>query len=128
MSDPASGRADPASAQSSEPAEVTLDVDHLRRMTLGDRDLEREVLQLFDRQTGMLAERLREAPATLAASCAHTLKGSARGIGAWRLAHAAERVEHVVAAGETDLTAAVAQLVDAVDETRTAIAGQLRLN
>jgi HPt (histidine-containing phosphotransfer) domain-containing protein len=96
-------------------------------MTLGDRDLEREVLQLFDRQTGMLADRLREAPAALAASCAHTLKGSARGIGAWRLAHAAERVEHVIAiaAGEADLTAAVAQLVGAVDETRNAIARRL---
>src|ERR1700719_4067732 len=31
-------------------SEQVVDVDHLARMTLGDRKLEREVLELFDRQ------------------------------------------------------------------------------
>jgi HPt (histidine-containing phosphotransfer) domain-containing protein len=109
-------------------AEPALDVDHLSRMTLGDRALEREVLMLFDHQAAMLAERLAGATVTLAASCAHTLKGSARGIGAWPLAHAAEQVEHNIAAGAPELTAVIAQLVGAVDATRGAIARHLRLD
>ena len=36
----------------------------------------------------------------MAAAAAHTLKGSARGIGAWRVARAAERLE--LAAGKRD--------------------------
>ena len=36
---------------SREPAAAVLDEDHLRRMTLGDRGLEREVLAIFVRQT-----------------------------------------------------------------------------
>lgn len=128
MIESSAGPADQGSAPSIEPAEAALDIDHLGRMTLGDRDLEREVLQLFDRQTAMLAERLRGATAAVAASCAHTLKGSARGIGAWRLAHAAERVERVVAAGEPELTAVIEQLIGAVGETRTAIARRLPPN
>ena len=108
------------------PAEPALDIEHLSRMTLGDRALEREVLMLFDHQAAMLAERLDGATMTLAASCAHTLKGSARGIGAWRLARAAEQVEHNIAAGELELTAVIAQLVGAVDATRSAIARHLQ--
>jgi HPt (histidine-containing phosphotransfer) domain-containing protein len=114
---------DPGSEQPIEPA---LDFDHLSRMTLGDRNLEREVLQLFVQQTGMLVERLRGASAAVAASCAHTLKGSARGIGAWPLARAAEQVARVVKSGQPELAAAVAQLIDAVDATREAVALRLQ--
>jgi HPt (histidine-containing phosphotransfer) domain-containing protein len=117
------GGADPGSGQRVEPP---LDLDHLSRMTLGDRTLEREVLQLFAQQAGMLAERLRGASAAVVASCAHTLKGSARGIGAWPLARAAEQVEHVARAGDADLTAGIARLIGAVSATREAIAQRLR--
>jgi len=120
------GAGGPGSDGSVEPP---LDFAHLSRMTMGDRDLEREVLQLFGRQAGMLAERLSGASTTVAASCAHTLKGSARGIGAWPLARAAERVEQVVAAGEggeDGFAVALAQLAGAVDETRNAIARHLQ--
>ena len=63
-----------------------IDVEHLARMTLGDRSLEREVLHLFDLQSSMLVERMRHGPAAAIGTSAHTLKGSARGIGAWRIA------------------------------------------
>jgi HPt (histidine-containing phosphotransfer) domain-containing protein len=119
---------DPAASPhqgSDDGAEVTLDVDHLSRMTHGDRALEREVLQLFDRQAAMLEDRLRNATPQAAALCAHTLKGSARGIGAWRLARAAERVESVAEAGGLKLNAVIAQVVEAVDEARSAIAQRL---
>jgi HPt (histidine-containing phosphotransfer) domain-containing protein len=117
-----------AGQNSDRSAEPTLDVDHLSRMTMGDRELEREVLLLFDHQTGMLAERLEGATPAVAASCAHTLKGSARGIGAWQLAGAAEQVERKVSDGAPELTAVIAQLIGAVDATRRAIARHLRLD
>ena len=52
-------------------------------MTLGDRRLEREVLEIFVRQTVIMLERIAGAEPALAAAAAHTLTGSARGIGVW---------------------------------------------
>ena len=37
---------------------MIIDEDHLGRMTLGDRSLEREVLQIFARQTTLMLERI----------------------------------------------------------------------
>ncbi|QCK88106.1 Hpt domain-containing protein [Phreatobacter aquaticus] len=71
-----------------------VDLVHLARQTLGDRDLEREVLALFERQSAVMVERLRHATtAKTWAEAAHTLKGSALGIGAFGVAEAAEAVE-----------------------------------
>jgi len=71
-----------------------VDLVHLSRQTLGDRDLEREVLTLFERQSITMIQRLKHATtARTWAEAAHTLKGSARGIGAFAVAEAAERVE-----------------------------------
>ena len=72
---------------------TVIDEDHLGRMTLGDRSLEREVLEIFVRQTTLMLKRIAGAEPAIAAAAAHTLKGSARGIGAWRVARAAERLE-----------------------------------
>ena len=102
-----------------------IDREHLARMTLGDVDLEREVLQLFDRQAMMLVARLLDAEAFAVAALAHTLKGSARGIGAWRVAQAAETLE-ITAEGAVDRQAAVGRLTAAVDEARAVIADMLR--
>ena len=79
------------------PVVQPIDLDHLARMTLGDRSLECEVLALFDRQAGMLLGRMRDATPAAIAATAHTLKGSARGIGAWRVAQAAEALEQAAA-------------------------------
>jgi HPt (histidine-containing phosphotransfer) domain-containing protein len=70
-----------------------IDEAHLGRMTLGDRVLEREILEIFVRQAAIMLDRIAGAAPALAAASAHTLKGSARGIGAWRVAQAAERLE-----------------------------------
>jgi hypothetical protein len=64
--------------------ERPIDLVHLARTTLGDRGLEREVLHLFDRQADQLVSRMRAAGPAGLAPLAHTLKGSATGIGAWR--------------------------------------------
>ena len=105
--------------------ERPIDLVHLARMTLGDRSLEREVLQLFDRQATLLIARMRRVEPSAVAAVAHTLKGSARGIGAWRVARAAEAVERAQADG---LGTAVDQLAAAADEARNLIAELLRAN
>ncbi len=50
-----------------------LDLDHLARMTLGERELEREVLTLFTQQSTDLLARLEKLPRE-GASLAHTLE------------------------------------------------------
>ena len=107
--------------------ERPIDLVHLSRMTLGDRGLEREVLHLFDFQAAMLLKRMQQARPAAIGALAHTLKGSARGIGAWRVANAAEAVERGCADGsESDLDAAIARLGAAADEARAEICDLLR--
>jgi HPt (histidine-containing phosphotransfer) domain-containing protein len=104
-----------------------IDETHLSRMTLGDRQLEREVLEIFVRQTAIMLDRIMSAERSLAAAATHTLLGSARGIGAWRVARAAERLE--LAAGEAgslaDMDEAIAELNAASLEACAAIAARL---
>jgi HPt (histidine-containing phosphotransfer) domain-containing protein len=107
--------------------ERPIDLVHLARMTLGDRGLEREVLALFDRQATVLVSRMRSAPPGSVTSVAHTLKGSARGVGAWRVAAAAEAVE-LAASGDGDLSAAITRLAAVAEEARAVIAELLRAN
>jgi HPt (histidine-containing phosphotransfer) domain-containing protein len=108
------------------PLEQPIDLAHLARMTLGERSLEREVLQLFDRQAAMLLTRMRQSCPAVVAACAHTLKGSARGIGAWRVASAAEAVELAAAATGTEFDSVLTSLGIYVDEVRRVIADLLR--
>ena len=112
-------------ARSSLSDERPVDLVHLARMTLGDRSLEREVLQLFDRQAAILISRMRLAPPAGVATLAHTLKGSAQGIGAWRVARAAEALEH---AGAAEAAPCLDRLAAASDEARAVIAELLRAN
>jgi HPt (histidine-containing phosphotransfer) domain-containing protein len=112
-----------AACSPSETTPTVIDDDHLRQMTLGDPGLEREVLEIFMRQAALMLRRIAGAKPALAAAAAHTLKGSARGIGAWRVAQAADRLERV-AAGDDNLEAfkvAIAELETASHEARTAI-------
>jgi chemotaxis protein histidine kinase CheA len=73
-----------------------IDLDHLRKFTLGNRDLEEEVLLLFADQIPEMFGRIREAETVQDWRIAvHTLKGSARAIGAWGVASLAERAERL---------------------------------
>ena len=72
-----------------------LDLDHLERASLGDRGLAVELLGLFDCQAAKILARLlggRESDKALG-DLAHTLKGSARAIGAVGVGAAAEAFE-----------------------------------
>ncbi|HEX5507715.1 MAG TPA: Hpt domain-containing protein [Pseudolabrys sp.] len=106
-----------------EPASI--DRAHLSQMTLGDQTLEREVLQLFDRQAEMLVARMEKVASSCVPPLAHTLKGSARGIGAWDVASAAETLE-LADGSATEFEAAKRRLAGAVEKARVAIAELLR--
>ena len=102
------------------PDDGPIDIEHLQRMTLGDASLEREVLTMFSAQAAGLIDRLAALPAD-AAALAHTLKGSARAIGAFAVADAASDLEAALRQGGnvsqalTELKAAIAQARMAVD-------------
>jgi HPt (histidine-containing phosphotransfer) domain-containing protein len=106
---------------------TAIDQDHLGRMTLGDRRLEREVLELFLRQTTIILNRIAAAEPALASAAAHTLKGSARGIGAWRVARAAELLEQAADgnAGDAGMADAITELKAASLEASAAIGARL---
>jgi hypothetical protein len=120
------GAVAPVGAPSLVPGEPPIDLTHLARMTLGEASLEREVLQLFGRQAEMLLARMQTAAPAVVAAAAHTLKGSARGIGAWPVASAAEAVELAAPAGGPTLCNAVTKLSARVDEAAAVIAELLR--
>jgi len=106
------------------PLAPALDLAHLARMTLGERALEREVIGLFDRQADLLLARMASGEPRVVAALAHTLAGSASGIGAWKVAEAAAVVERV--ASEPDAAVALTGVMDdlaaAVAEVHAAIA------
>lgn len=70
-----------------------IDLVHLARQTLGDRELEREILQLMACQVESCDARIDLATAAERRSLAHAIKGAARNVGAFALGDAAEAVE-----------------------------------
>jgi HPt (histidine-containing phosphotransfer) domain-containing protein len=128
--------ADPVTAMTATPAagdrtaaagdRPVIDFDHLSDMTFGDLALQTEVLELFDRQADLLLTRMQQVSPAGVASLAHTLAGSARGIGAWRVAAAAEALEGAV----TDtgrLAPELMRLASAVEDAQLAIRNLLRI-
>ena len=93
-------------------------------MTLGDAGLEREVLAMFSAQSAHLIDAIAALPEDVRA-LAHTLKGSARAIGAFAVADAAAELEQVLASG-VDPSERLAALGRAVSLARTAIEALLR--
>ena len=86
-----------------------IDLVHLAKQTLGDRTLERELLALFETQSTNCLAKLGELVADQSEEggkrwqmMAHTLKGSARGIGAWHAAECAASAENALPSGGRD--------------------------
>lgn len=81
---------------------AAIDHAHLRRYTMGDLQLEAEVLALFANELPRTLASL-QAAATVKdwKIAAHTLKGSARSVGAWRVAAAAVDAEQAIIGRET---------------------------
>ena len=105
------------------PDDGPIDIEHLRRMTLGDASLEHEVLAMFSAQAVGLIGAL--AMPGDAGALAHLLKGSARAIGAFRVAAAAGDLEAAVQRGD-DPAEPLAELNEAIAQARMAIDAMLR--
>jgi HPt (histidine-containing phosphotransfer) domain-containing protein len=104
------------------PGQPAVDLAHLARMTLGEKGLEHEVLELFERQANMLLARMAADEPRMLGALAHTLAGSASGIGAWRVAEAATALERAAAMpGAGALAGLIHHLAAAVAEVRAAI-------
>ncbi len=104
-----------------------IDLVHLAKQTFGERDLEAELLRLFDRQSAQIVTRLQDSmmpDGRWRADLAHTLKGSAGAVGAFAVAAAAAAYE-TAARSDRDLAAPLAGLSGAVAEAHAAIAGLL---
>ncbi len=106
------------------PDDGPIDFEHLKRMTLGDAGLEQEVLAMFSAQSAKLIATLVTKPAD-AGVLTHTLKGSARAIGAFGVADAAARLEAALGSG-AGLSERLAELGEVVALARTAIETILR--
>jgi HPt (histidine-containing phosphotransfer) domain-containing protein len=106
-----------------EPRAGAIDLAHLERATFGDKALAREVLTLFDRQAEKLvAEIAGERSVRARREAAHTLKGAARGVGAFAVAQAAEEME-AAADNPEQFAGTLAHLAALVAVARLAVAG-----
>ena len=92
-----------------------IDHDHLARQTFGDAELARDLLALFAGQCRRLLPGIRDAalPPAERADLAHTLQGSALGVGAGSVAAASAAVEDTLRAGREPGTDALAHAVAA---------------
>ena len=91
-----------------------IDHAHLARFTLGNRMLESEVLQLFAGHLPVTLSELRSAASLRDwQMAAHSLKGSARAVGAWRLAQLAEEAERMPDSVSPDARRSVVARVEA---------------
>ena len=120
--------AKPAEA-SSPTAEIRgpIDLAHLSRQTLGDHNLELEVLRLFDEMSHLYYGRLETSttvPELL--SNLHTLKGAAAGIGAFGLAELARVAEAELRDGAPVNPERIDDLHVAVEELSVFIAQRLK--
>ena len=102
--------------------ESPVDFAFLAAQTFGDRALERDVLRLFVAQAKCVVPSLINLAPRGRADAAHLLKGSARGIGAWRSAVLADAYEAADDAGRKRL---LPSLVAAFEQAAVAIAAHL---
>ncbi|WP_228929906.1 Hpt domain-containing protein [Roseibium aggregatum] len=94
--------------------EAPIDLVQLATNTLGNRDLEVQVLHLFKSQSISTLERLKqETDNSVRFDLVHTLKGSARAIGAERVAIVCENLEGKM---RSSTDTATEGLIAAVDE------------
>ena len=94
----------------------TIDLEHLARYTGGEKAVNAEILRLFDGQIGEMVGQLRSIIATRDAKrwkeITHTIKGAARGVGAFAFGEAAAAAEPVDPANGERATQAIARLAE----------------
>jgi HPt (histidine-containing phosphotransfer) domain-containing protein len=83
--------------------DTPIDWAHLSRYTMNDKALEHEVLGLFAMEAPRYFAQLQSAASHKAwIEAAHTLKGSARAVGAWAIAECAQAAEAVQLSAERE--------------------------
>ena len=125
-----SGQSTAKTAETSSPKQEIrgpIDLVHLSRQTLGDHNLELEVLRLFDQMSHVYYGRL-EASTTVdeLLTNLHTLKGAAAGIGAFGLAELARVAETELRDGAPVNPERIDDLHVAVEELSAFIAQRLK--
>lgn len=106
-----------------------LDTKHLGKYTLGDYALECEILNMFIDQSATYMKRL-ETPASTKdwSEAAHSLKGCARGIGAFKVGMRAAQLEKIHEPLQGTVRYAILTLLrDDLDKTKTEILSYLDL-
>jgi len=90
---------------------------HLSRYTLGNAELDREILGLFLAQLPLSIEQLRFAVTDREWQiAAHTIKGSARAVGAWHVSRLAAEAEKIPGGGgESERAAMLSRLEEAFE-------------
>src|SRR5476651_2219867 len=95
-------------------AKAVIDLEQLARYTGGDATVNAEILRLFDTQANDLVERLQTIldarDAKSWKEVTHTIKGAARGIGAFEMADAAAHCEPIDLADRQNASTAIAIL------------------
>lgn len=108
---------------------ATIDLEHLAKYTGGEKDLNGEILRLFDSQIASMVTELNGLLASRDAKrwreIAHTIKGAARGVGAFEMGEAAARAEPVNPADSAQARAAVQKLEEEAQTVRAFIATYL---
>lgn len=95
-----------------------IDREHLARATMGNADLEREILLLFCDQLKTQIAKLREPIDSAALTIAvHTLKGAAFGVGANKVGEIARRGEEEIRRSGEMSAALLDELANAARET-----------
>ncbi len=93
---------------------AVIDLEHLARYTGGDKAINAEVMRLFDGQATELVARLHaildRRDAKSWKEVTHTLKGAARGIGAFKMGEAAANCEPIDLADRSGAASAITEL------------------
>lgn len=108
---------------------AAIDLEHLAKYTGGEKALDAEILRLFDGQIAGMVRELNGLIATGDAKrwreIAHTIKGAARGVGAFGMGEAAAKAEPVNPADGTQAQAALQKLEQEAQAVRAFIATYL---
>jgi HPt (histidine-containing phosphotransfer) domain-containing protein len=103
----------------SEPTAEPIDLDHLSQYTAGDPALEAEILGMFVPSAIAYVDQMQDgATNTDWHVAAHSLKGVARGVGAFEVADLAEAAEKVEAAAQRERERHVISLRRALERVR----------
>lgn len=108
---------------------AVIDLEHLAKYTGGEKPLNEEILRLFDTQIASMVAELNGLIAGQDArrwrEIAHTIKGAARGVGAFEMGEAAAKAEPVNPADGAQAQAALQKLEREAETVRAFIATYL---